>query len=467
MTEEMLTECLIDQVDYLDEIALESQIDVILGLSNAYVKAAEMQAVLGDDFPAEAMIFENAAAAVAPGPNEARVGTLGDQFRNSKIYKILSAIFEAIGNALAWIVRKVKRFFHALSPKHIKNVVHCRNSQLKQVLVDAGYNVRVDEDDSWSVMVESIDFPRFETAVQKINEQLLLIEHALDAIANNNHDLAKNYCKKIRRPTNENVLAKELKRRVWMKYDECANKMQSVDKTLDPLIKRSRQIHKLVVSVSEQKIAEDDKNYQKTLNTIHGISNRILADISEANGLYSQLLAEQMQDQVGIQYAIEQIISDTAHENWVKGNPTAGSKESKAWSVLNNPNASWAAKKMASKRYAKFYNDATKRQKEFVDDVSRLRTQTPGLDPDRKLRDEARAVIKADEEQLATYQNMLEKTPDISDDKSVPFNVRQEQKKQRDKLTENIGHINAHMRQHQAMVDSRRFGDFEEDGDKK
>ena len=394
---------LISYIDQIDDVCMESETNVLCQLAAVYTKSALMM----QETELTTIVTES------DKPKEAYVGSLG-----SRILDFLRTIWNGIVKLFKFILNKIKRFFQRLLPRYWISLIHSRNSEVKKVLEEAGFKVRVEPDGSWTVMVESINLKELNKAIKTTSEQMTIIHNALNAIREDNAAETRAQCAKINN-SKTNAIRKVLdKKKIWVPYEELTSDMKNLDVTLDPLVKRAELISKTIQAIQKGKKKNDDMSYHDTLIEIQNISNELLRDVTKANEHYTRVITDIGKSQEDVRLKLDELLAKGFED--LRIHYHSDNFQDKLDAARNKDFANRTSREGARVVYdqygKKHYYTPTYVNKEqealnkeanrkvaalrrYVDDASRLTKQTPDLDPDRIQRDrykEEREILTND-----------------------------------------------------------------------
>lgn len=432
-----MCEELLSYIDHINDVCMESEVTVLSSISDVYEKASILQEYTDSEMLADSILFTE-----SDKPKEAYVG--------SRILNFLRKIWEGIVKLFKFIIRKIKGFFMHLSPKYLMSLIASRNSEVKKVLENAGYKVRVEYDGTWTILAEAFDVRLLKEAIDEVTKHMDDIKVAIDEIGKENSDrkAINKACRAIRKPRPMIISDVLKKHKVWIPYDELVEEMTKLDKTLDPLLDRSTAIQKSIKSIQQKKRIDEDKNYETTLRDIQEMSNMLFKDISKANEHYTRVMTEQSKSQEQMQLEIEQIIAK-GYDKIQNRNPMSMKSYRNKMNRATNADSKVAAKaaekaktSMSAKKDARLWSlqhssnkaaqvraeqnaKTAKELDKYVKDTARFRGQTATLNPDRERQEADRKKAKDLREGVKETEKKikdLEKKAEDLDQKAMEVN---------------------------------------------
>lgn len=312
---EMIQESILERIDNIDSVVLESEAEVLLAMSNAYLRSVMIQETVSPD--AVEMIQE---------------ASIGEKIKNSKPIQLLKQIWDAIVKFFKMIGNKIKEFFRKLNKDRIKSLVRMNKSEVVDACKKAGFKIKTEDDGSWTCMVPSFDLNALIEAEKAYGQYLEDMDSALQ-MAGGDRGGVQNLLKQMRSLENNfgkagKAMEKALKANAYVAVDEFESQGRQAAFLMDNLVKYADKVKNAIQNITDARDSGGEENADLNqsgtsaeINSLVQLSKLILDDVTKANSAQVERLTE---------------IEKTIEEMWKKVNDTLHTGEEKFYAKTAN-----------------------------------------------------------------------------------------------------------------------------------
>lgn len=297
---EMIQESILERIDAIDDVVLESEANVLISLADVYLKSVMIQESVEDPEVAYSIME---AADLTDGSEGEKKPSLGERFKNSKPGQLLKTIWTAICNFFRAIKNKIVGFFSKFSKDNIAKLKRFNNSEVVNACKKAGFKVERNDDDTWTALIPWFDFEALIDAVDSYEQYATMVEDCVEKLNNRREKESLDVLRKIMRIMNDPAkkMSKALEKTSFVKAGEFEANTRKASFAFDNAIKNAERIKKMCAGLKESAdSAAEGEGYDdlkksdnsSVLNTMVQLSKSILQDLTEANNKQTARIEE-------------------------------------------------------------------------------------------------------------------------------------------------------------------------------